>query len=83
MEDDAIQSPFDTPEEIHLLEHLIQSGYVIAEYRNNDANDSESYLLSTMGHAFIRNYKRSLLFRLRAFLHYFKHLHWVLFGSMM
>jgi hypothetical protein len=83
MESDDIKSPFDTPGEIYMLEHLIASGYIIAEYRNDKANDSESYLISTMGHAWIKNYKQSLVFRLKAYLHYFKHLHWVLFGSMM
>lgn len=83
MEDDAIKSPFDTPEEIYMLEHLIANGYIIAEYRNDQANDSESYLISTMGHAFVRNYKKSRFFRLNAYLSYVKHLHWILFASMM
>lgn len=83
MESDDMRSPFDTPEEIFLLEHLIISGYIIAEYRNNEQNDSESYLISTMGHAFIRNYKQSHIFRIRAYLHYFTRLHWILFGSML
>ena len=48
MEDDDKESPFDTPEEIFLLEYAIASGYIIAEYRSDDANDSESYLISTM-----------------------------------
>jgi hypothetical protein len=82
MESDDIKSPFDTPGEIFLLEHLIISGYIIAEYRNDEHNDSESYLISTMGHAFLRNYKQSLWFRLKAYLHYFTRLHWILFGSM-
>ncbi|GAB0174665.1 MAG: hypothetical protein HHAS10_05440 [Candidatus Altimarinota bacterium] len=66
MEDDNRESPFDTPDEIFLLEFLIAGGYLIAEYRSDHANDSESYLISTMGHAFVKNYKQSLLFRLRA-----------------
>ncbi len=82
MESREIKSPFDTPEEIYLLEYLISSGYIIAEYRNSENNDSESYLISTMGHAFMENYKQSLRFRLRSYLHYFKRLHWILFGSM-
>ena len=59
MESKEIQSPFDTPEEIFLLEYLISKGYLIAEYRNDDHKDSESYLISTMGHAFIEYYKKS------------------------
>ncbi len=82
MESSDIQSPFDTPEEIYILEYLISSGYVIAEYRNSEHNDSESYLISTMWHAFLENYRQSLSFRLRSQLHYFKRLHWILFGSM-
>lgn len=83
MEDDAIVSPFDTPEEIFMLEYAIASGYIIAEYRNNDSNDSESYLISTMGHAYVRNYKQSLKFRLRAWVHYTRILYWILFASTM
>jgi hypothetical protein len=48
MESDTVTSPFDTPGEIYLLEHLIAGGYIIAEYRDDDANDSESYLISTL-----------------------------------
>ena len=81
MESDAIESPFDTPEEIFLLEYLIASGYLIALYRDSEKSDSESYLISTMGHAFIRNYKHSIRFRLRAWLHYTKILYWILFSS--
>ena len=81
MEDDAIMSPFDTPEEIFLLEYLIASGYIIAEYRNDHSNDSESYLISTMGHAYVKNYKQSLLFRARAWVHYSRVLYWILFAS--
>lgn len=83
MESVDIESPFDTPEEIFMLEYLISSGYIIAEYRNNNQNDSESYLISTMGHAFIQNYKQSLRFRIRSYVHYFKRLHWILFGSLL
>ena len=82
MESREIVSPFDTPEEIFTLEYLISSGYVIAEYRNSEHNDSESYLISTMGHAFLENYRQSMSFRIRSYIHYFKRLHWILFGSM-
>ena len=81
MEDDAIVSPFDTPEEIFMLEYLIASGYIIAEYRNDHSNDSESYLISTMGHAYVKNYKQSISFRLRAWAHYSRVLYWILFAS--
>ena len=83
MESHEIVSPFDTPEEIFALEYLISSGYIIAAYRNDEHNDSESYLISTMGHAFMENYRQSLSFRLRAYVHYFKRLHWILIGSML
>lgn len=83
MESEDMKSPFDTPDEIFLLEYLIDSGYIIAEYRNNENNDSESYLISTMGHAFMKNYKQSIRFRIKAYMHYVTRLHWILFGSML
>ena len=83
MESREIVSPFDTPEEIFTLEYLISSGYIIATYRNDANNDSESYLISTMGHSFLQNYRQSFSFRLRAYIHYFKRLHWILIGSML
>ncbi len=71
MESIDIVSPFDTAEEIFLLEYLINQGYVIASYRNDDHNDTETYLLSTMGHAFLEQYGRSFMFRMRAHIAYF------------
>ena len=81
MESDDIVSPFDTPEEIYLLEYLIREWYIIAEYRSEAGKDNESYLLSTFGHAFIRNYGHSPSFRFRANLIYWKDIYWMLFAS--
>jgi hypothetical protein len=82
MESDDIKSPFDTPEEIFLLEYLISSGYLIAEYRNSENNDSESYLISTMGHAYMRHYSQSWIFRLRANIHYYRIIYGLIIASM-
>ena len=72
MESSDIQSPFNNPEKILLLEWLIDHNYIIAEYRNDADSDNESYLISTLGHAFIQNYRQSRWFRIRAFIHYSK-----------
>ena len=81
MESDETESPFDTPEEIFMLEYLIANGYIIAEYRSDHANDSESYLISTMWHAFVKNYKQSPAFRIRSWIYYSSVLYWIIFAS--
>lgn len=81
MESDTIVSPFDTPEEIYILEYLIKEGYIIAEYRSDAGKDDESYLLSTFGYAFVKNYQKSRKFRLRADMIYWKEIYWILFAS--
>lgn len=82
MEDADKKSPFDTAEEIFLLEYLINQWYVIASYRNDDNNDTETYLLSTMGHAYLEHYGRSFLFRVRAHMYYYRVIYGVIFASM-
>lgn len=59
MESEKHKSPFDDPESIIFLEWLIDHNYIIAEYRGNDGSDNETYLISTLGHAFLRNYRLS------------------------
>ena len=83
MESADIQSPFDTAEEIFLLEYLITKGYIIASYRSDDNNDTETYLLSTMGHAFLEHYARSWAFRWRAHLYYYQVLYGVIGASIL
>jgi hypothetical protein len=83
MESADIQSPFDTAEEIFLLEYIITKGYIIASYRDNDNNDTETYLLSTMGHAFLEHYARSRSFRWRAHLSYYQVLYGVIGASIL
>ncbi len=81
MEDTEKKSPFDTAEEIFLLEYLIKEWYVIASYRNDDNNDIETYLLSTMWHAYLEHYGRSFLFRMRAHVYYYRSIYGVIFAS--
>lgn len=59
MEQEDKKSPFDDPELIIFLEWLIDHNYVIAEYRGDNGVDNETYLISTLGHAFLRNYSLS------------------------
>lgn len=70
MESDDTESPFNDPESIIFLEWLIDHNYIIAEYRHSDGVDNESYLLSTLGHAFLKNYRQSHRFRLASNLHH-------------
>ncbi len=81
MESDDRESPFNDAEKIFFLEWLIDHNYLIAEYRHDDASDSESYYMSTLGHAYMRNYRQSLGFRIRANLSYSITLYWILFAS--
>jgi hypothetical protein len=81
MESDDTESPFNDPEEILFLEWLIDHNYIIAEYRHDHNTDNESYLLSTLGHAFVKNYRQSLLFRMRSHFQYYRHLHWIVMAS--
>jgi hypothetical protein len=82
MEDVNKKSPFDTAEEIFLLEYIINQGYIIASYRNDENNDTETYLLSTMGHAFLQHYAQSFSFRFRAHFYYYRVIYGVIFASM-
>lgn len=81
MEDENIKSPFNDPELIIFLEWLIDHNYVIAEYRGNDGVDNETYLISTLGHAFLRNYSLSRKFRFHAHFQFYKTLYWMLIAS--
>ncbi len=82
MESTDIASPFDTAEEIFLLEYLIKEGFVIASYRNDNQEDSETYMISTMGHAFLEHYSRSRWFRYKAHLYYYNIIYGMLWASM-
>ena len=81
METSERPSPFDDPESIIFLEWLIDHNYVIAEYRSDAGRDNETYLISTLGHAFLKNYSQSFRFRMRAHFHFYKTLYWILFAS--
>lgn len=81
MESDDIESPFNDPEEIIFLEWLIDHNYIIAEYRHDKSVDNETYLLSTLGHAFVKNYRQSWKFRMRSHFQYYKNLHWIVMAS--
>ncbi len=81
MESDDIESPFNDPEEILFLEWLIDHNYIIAEYRHDKTTDNESYLLSTLDHAFLKNYRQSFRFRIRANIEYYKTIHWIILAS--
>ena len=81
MESDDIKSPFNDPEKIIFLEWLIDHNYIIAEYRHDSSTDSESYLLSTLGHAFLKNYRKSWKFRWKAQSEYYKKIHWIVLAS--
>lgn len=82
MESDDIESPFNDPESIIFLEWLIDHNYIIAEYRHDKDTDNESYLLSTLGHAFLKNYRQSIFFRIKSQYNYYKTLYWIIIGSM-
>lgn len=81
MESDDIKSPFNDPESIIFLEWLIDHNYIIAEYRWDDGSDNETYLISTLGHAFIQQYKKSFKFRFYAHYKFYKTLYWILIAS--
>ncbi len=81
MESDTTESPFNDAESIIFLEWLIDHNYIIAEYRHDHAIDNESYLISTLGHAFLKNYRQSWMFRLRSHYHYYSILLWVVAAS--
>ena len=81
MESEDARSPFNDPESIIFLEWLIDHNYIIAEYRSDHGSDNEIYLISTLGHAFIRHYKKSLKFRFYAHYEFYKTLYWILIAS--
>jgi len=81
MESDDKKSPFDDPESIIFLEWLIDHNYIIAEYRGDAGSDNETYLISTLGHAFLRNYSQSKKFQFHAHFQYYKTLYWMLIAS--
>lgn len=81
MESDSTTSPFNDAESIIFLEWLIDHNYIIAEYRHDQGSDNESYLISTLGHAFLKNYRQSWTFRLRSHYHYYSILVWIVIAS--
>ena len=81
MESEDHKSPFDDPESIIFLEWLIDHNYIIAEYSGDDGSDNETYLISTLGHAFLRNYRLSRGFRFWAHFQFYKTLYWMLIAS--
>ena len=81
MEDDEKKSPFDNPESIIFLEWLIDHNYIIALYRSDHWKDTEMYLISTLWHAFMKHYKVSKQFQIRAHYQFYKTLYWILFAS--
>ena len=81
MESDSIKSPFNDAELIIFLEWLIDHNYIIAEFRHDKTTDNESYLISTLGHAFLKNYRQSLVFRIRSHYHYYSILLWIVIAS--
>ncbi len=81
MESDDIMSPFNDAESIIFLEWLIDHNYIIAEFRHDKSTDNESYFISTLGHAFLKNYKQNWIFRIRSHYHYYSILFWIIVAS--